>query len=94
MESWNLEYALALAESRGCIAALAEQSPFELSVVYERLLLLLDAIHGDEVPALEPVRGDPGDLWVRLVAALDGLFVLRRGLSEPDETIESWCDND
>lgn len=78
MEYMSLEYAYVLAECRGCIAALADQMPFEFSVAYERLLLLLDAIHGDDVPALEPVPGEPDEVWARLIAALDLLIRLRR----------------
>lgn len=74
----DLTYALTLAECRGCIAALADRSPYGLSVAYERVLLLLDAIHDDEVPALEPVVGDPAEVWVRLVMAMDRLVRLRR----------------
>ena len=80
MEFMTLEYALVLAECRSCIAALADQSGYELSVGWERLLLLIDAIHGDDVPALEPVEGDLGELWVQLVVAMDRLSRLRRAV--------------
>jgi len=42
------------------LASLADQSPYELSVAYERLLLLLDTIQGDDAPALEPIEGRSG----------------------------------
>jgi hypothetical protein len=69
--------AAVLAEVRGCIAALANESPYKVSVVDEQLLLLVDAIHGDDVPALEPVEGGPDEVWVRLVLAMDRLVDLR-----------------
>ena len=77
MEYTTLEYAYVLAEVRGCIAALANQSPYKVSVAYEQLLLLVDAIHGDGVPVLGPVEGGPDEVWVRLVLAMDWLVDLR-----------------
>lgn len=65
-------------DCRSCLAALADQSPFETSVVYERLLILLDAIHDADVAALEPINADAGELWTRLVVGLDRLSRLRR----------------
>jgi len=49
-----LAHAVALAEARTYLAALADQAArFEASLAYERTLLYLDAIHGDNVPALD-----------------------------------------
>ncbi|QLQ11760.1 MAG: hypothetical protein HZY75_06275 [Nocardioidaceae bacterium] len=43
-----------LAEARAYIAALADQTTiFDASVAYERVLLHLDAIHGDDSPPLD-----------------------------------------
>jgi hypothetical protein len=48
-------HAIALAEARSCLAALADTAvTFEASVEYERVLLQLDWIHGDDVPGLDP----------------------------------------
>ena len=72
---WLTSHESSLSGTRAALAdcALADRSPFESSIVYERLLLLaLDTIHGDDVPALEPIDGDPGEVaWVRLVVAMD-----------------------
>lgn len=78
MKFMTLEYAYALADCRSCLASLADQSPFELSVFYERLLLLLDALHGDCVPALYTITGMPDELYARLMVGLDRLIQLRR----------------
>ncbi len=49
-----LAQALNLAEARSYIAALADQAQtFDASVEYERVLLQLDFIHGDDTPALD-----------------------------------------
>jgi hypothetical protein len=49
-----LAHALTLAEARSCIAALADSAEtFDASVEYERVLLQVDFIHGDEAPALD-----------------------------------------
>jgi hypothetical protein len=49
-----LAHAVALAEARTYIAALADQATsFGASLAYERTLLYLDSIHGDNVPALD-----------------------------------------
>jgi hypothetical protein len=48
-------HAIALTEARSCLAALADTAlTFEASVEYERVLLQLDGIHGDDVPGLDP----------------------------------------
>ena len=49
-----LSHAIALAEARSYVAALADTAvTFEASVEYERVLLRLDWIHGDDVPGLD-----------------------------------------
>jgi hypothetical protein len=49
-----LSHAIALAEARSHVAALADTAAtFEASVDYERVLLQLDWIHGDDVPGLD-----------------------------------------
>ncbi len=49
-----LAHALTLAEARSCVAALADLAQtFDASVDYERVLLQLDFIHGDDTPALD-----------------------------------------
>ena len=49
-----LAHAVALAEARTYLAALADHAAcFEASLAYERTLLHLDTIHGDHVPALD-----------------------------------------
>lgn len=48
-----VSHAVALAEARSHVAALADQArTFDASVDYERVLLQLDFIHGDDTPAL------------------------------------------
>lgn len=47
-------FGLALAEARTYIAALTDLAvSLEASLAYERILLFLDSIHGDDVPALD-----------------------------------------
>lgn len=49
-----LTHALTLAEARSYVAALADLAQtFSASVEYERVLLQLDFIHGDDAPALD-----------------------------------------
>ena len=49
-----LSHAIALAEARSYLAALADTAvTFEASVEYEQVLLQLDWIHGDDVPGLD-----------------------------------------
>lgn len=54
----TLAHALILAEARSCLAALADMATsFDQSVAYERLLLRVDWLHGDDTPAYEPMPG-------------------------------------
>lgn len=49
-----LSHAIALAEARSYVAALADTArTFDGSLEYERVLLQLDWIHGDDVPGLD-----------------------------------------
>ncbi|WP_328530705.1 hypothetical protein OG984_06025 [Nocardioides sp. NBC_00368] len=49
-----LAHAIALAETRSYLAALADQAPtLAATTAYDDVLLYFDAIHSDEVPALE-----------------------------------------
>jgi hypothetical protein len=49
-----LAHAIAIAEARSYLAALADQAvTFWASVAYDDVLLYVDAIHGDAVPALD-----------------------------------------
>jgi len=49
-----LAHAVTLAEARSYVAALADLTRnFDASVEYERILLQLDWIHGDEFPGLD-----------------------------------------
>ena len=49
-----LAHALTLADARSYVAALADLAQtFDASVEYERVLLHLDLIHGDDTPALD-----------------------------------------
>jgi hypothetical protein len=51
-----LAHARTLAEARSYVAALADLAQaFDASVEYERVLLQLDSIHGDDSPALNTV---------------------------------------
>lgn len=51
-----LAHAVALAEARSYLAALADQAlTFDASVEYERVLLQLDVLHGDYIPGISPV---------------------------------------
>jgi hypothetical protein len=64
-----LAHALTLAEARSYLAALADNArTFDASVEYERVLLHLDWIHGDNVPALD-ARGLTDDQEVLFAVA-------------------------
>ncbi len=69
-------YAVALADARSCLAALADTATdFDTSVHYERLLLTLDLLHPDG-PALYPLSGDRAALLDRFEADVDRLIDL------------------
>ncbi len=72
----SLAYAIALAEARSCLAALADTADdFDESVHLEHLLLDLDAMHMD-YPGLYPLDGDRSQLLRRLEVALDRMLDL------------------
>ncbi len=49
-----LGHAITLTKARSCVAALADRaSTAEASSAYEHILIELDWIHGDDVPALD-----------------------------------------
>ena len=53
-----LAYALVVAETRSCLAALADAATtFGQSVAYDHALLELDGILGDDGPGCEPLPG-------------------------------------
>ena len=52
----HLPHATALAEARSHLAALADRArTFEAALEYDRVLLRLDTIHGDDTPATHDV---------------------------------------
>lgn len=64
-----LAHAVALAEARTYIAALADLSvAADAALAYERTLLYLDSVHGDDVPALD-TRGLINDRTALYVVA-------------------------
>ena len=71
-----LAHAITVAEARSYIAALADQArTVEASSAYERALIELDWIHGDDAPALYPVDStdDPDILLSIAVSAVEQL---------------------
>lgn len=70
-----LAHAVTLAEARSHIAALADRSQtLDASVEYERALLQLDWIHGDDLPGLNPVpTGDLDALFRTAESAVEAL---------------------
>lgn len=72
----TLAYALALAQARSCLAALADTAPdFDESIRYEYLLLDLDMLHPIG-PGLAPIAGTKAELLDRLEAAVDQMIEL------------------
>ena len=71
-----LPHAIALAAARSTLAALADNAPTAVaSSGYERVLLELDRIHGDVVPALNTERLVDGrdPLLATAIVAMEGL---------------------
>lgn len=57
-----LAHAVTLAEARSYVAALADAArTTDASIEYDRVLLQIDFIHGDLIPAISPVRVTDGD---------------------------------
>jgi hypothetical protein len=71
-----LAHAVALAEARTSVAALANGAvSLDASLAYERTLLYLDSIHGDDVPALDSAGliDDRAALYVVAESAVEEL---------------------
>jgi hypothetical protein len=80
----TLAYAIALADARSCLAALADAATgLDESVHFEHLLLTLDALHPDG-PALYAVAGEHGALLDRLDVAVDRMLALGADLLWPE----------
>ncbi|KAB7744499.1 hypothetical protein GA707_07740 [Nostocoides sp. F2B08] len=60
-----LAHAITLGQARSHLAALADRAvTIEASSGYERVLLRLDALHGEDIPAIHPVpSGDRDELF-------------------------------
>ncbi len=55
----RVAHALTLVHARSCLAALADRAhSVEGASAYERVLIYLDQIHGDETPAIEPCHDE------------------------------------
>ena len=73
-----LVHAVTLTEARSYLAALADRArTIEASSAYERALLELDWIHGDDVPALDTdgLTDDPDVLMAVATSAIEQLAV-------------------
>ncbi|MFE4001475.1 hypothetical protein ACFX43_22100 [Nocardioides sp. YIM B13467] len=80
-----LAHAIAIAEVRSYIAALADSAATVLgSVAYDRVLIYLDSVHGDQVPATTEIPLDDPATMYRLAQqstsdlrryGLDGLHI-------------------
>ena len=71
-----LAHAVTLAGVRSCVAALADHAcTFDASVEYERVLLQLDWIHGDDIPALDTsgLTDDRDVLFAAAASAIEEL---------------------
>ena len=52
-----LAHAVTLAQARSCVAALADNPvTIDAAIEYDRVLLQIDIIHGDYIPAINPVQ--------------------------------------
>lgn len=72
----TLAYAVALAEARSCLAALADDATdFDESSHFEHLLLDLDRLHPIG-PGLWPTAGTKAELLARLEVAVDVMIAL------------------
>ncbi|MGB2934628.1 MAG: hypothetical protein WBB91_05080 [Nostocoides sp.] len=70
-----LAHAIILGQARSHLAALADRAvTIEASSGYDRVLLRLDAIHGDAVPAIHTVRSrDRDELFALAQDAIEDL---------------------
>jgi hypothetical protein len=71
----RLAHARTLAEARSHLAALADQAgTFEASLEYDRVLLGLDALHGDDTPGLRDLPDvDSAALYAGAETAIESL---------------------
>lgn len=72
----RLPHATTLAEARSHLAALADSArTFEAALEYDRVLLRLDTIHGDDTPATHDVAlTDRDALYAITESALEALI--------------------
>lgn len=70
-----LAHAIALAQARSAIAALADRATTsDAAVEYERALLQLDWTHNDITPGITPLLNDPSDVLLGIAeTAIDQL---------------------
>jgi hypothetical protein len=73
-----LAHAVTLAEARSYLAALADHAgSTDASLQYDRVLLQLDSLHGDDIPGISPVpvddAGDQGALFAVAESAIEDL---------------------
>src|SRR4051794_23344793 len=74
--SMTLAYAMALAEARSCLAALADDATdFDESSHFEHLLLDIDRLHPIG-PGLSPTAGSKAELLARIEVAVDAMIGL------------------
>jgi hypothetical protein len=89
-----LAHAITLAEARSHVAALADRAQtFDASVQYERVLLQLDWIHGDNIPGISPVPLDERDVLFSIAeSAIEDL--VEHGIDAlPVELVLDMLDN-
>jgi hypothetical protein len=73
-----LTHAQTLAQARSCVAALGDRAPtIDASSAFERVLLELDRIHGDDCPALD-TRDLTDDRDILLAAASNAVEELEK----------------
>ena len=70
-----LAHAVTLAEARSYVAALADNAvTIDASIEYDRVLLQIDFIHGDLIPAIAPVLVTDSDaLFAGAESAIEDL---------------------
>lgn len=72
----TLAYAIALAQARSCLAALADSAAdFDESVHFEHLLLDVDRLHPTG-PGLSPMAGTKAELLAMLEGAVEAMIAL------------------
>ncbi|MCL2611723.1 MAG: hypothetical protein FWD95_00650 [Nocardioidaceae bacterium] len=72
----NLDHALTLAQARSFVAALADAAvDDDASAAFERVLIELDWLHGDESPGLDTdaLGNDRDVLYLAATAAIESL---------------------